>query len=239
MEGLFKDYRVSCNNCNLDTICLPRGLSKQETEHLNDVVKNNSLLQRGEYVYHQGDVFKGIIAIKSGMAKLVSIDNQGNEHILNLLLPGELVGFDGFNQNKHNCSVIALEAMSFCELPAERFESICQLVPAITRELFKHSSESITGSQNKIISDKRPAEEKLALFLTNLSDRLKKRGFSSLSFNVPLTRQEMGNHLGLSLETVSRTLQHLQNNGLITVQRKYIKINDLKSLQEICSQDIS
>ena len=239
MDRLFKDFQVSCENCNLDAICLPRGLSKQEVKNLSNVIKNNSVLQQGEYIYRQGDSFKGIVAIKSGTAKLVSNDNQGNEHIINMLLPGELTGFDGLNQNRHSCSAIALEVMSYCELPAEKFDHLCQMVPGIARELFKHSSESINESQNQIISSKLAAEEKLALFLTNLSDRLKKRGFSSLSFNIPLTRQEMGNLLGLTLETVSRMLKHLQNKGLITVQRKHIEINDLKSLKAICSRQIS
>jgi CRP/FNR family transcriptional regulator len=236
LDRLYKDFQISCENCNLDTICLPRGLSEQEVKNLSDVIKNNSILQQGEYIYRQGDSFKGIVAIKSGTAKLVSNDNQGNEHILNILLPGELAGFDGLNQNKHSCSAIALEVMSYCELPAEKFDNLCQMVPGIARELFRHSGESINESQNQVITSKQSAEVKLALFLTNLSGRLKKRGFSSLSFNLPLTREEMGNLLGLTFETVSRMLKHLQNEGLITVQRKHIEIKDLKSLQALCSQ---
>ena len=234
MDRLIKDFKISCKNCNLDTICLPRGLSRQEVEDLSNVVKNNAVLQRGDYIYRQGDEFKGVIAIKSGSAKLVTSDAQGNEHILNVLLPGELIGFDGVNQNKHNCSAIALETMSFCELPADKFEALCAQVPAVARELFKHSSETINESQGRIIASRRPAEEKLALFLTNLSDRLKNRGFSSLEFNIPLTRQEIGDHLGLTLETVSRMLQQFQNDGLISVQRKHIEIKDLQGLRDLC-----
>lgn len=236
MDKPFKNVEVSCNNCSLDTICLPRGLTQTEVEKLNQVVKNNSVLQHGEYIYRQGDIFKGIIAIKSGSAKLVSGDSQGNEHILDILLPGELVGFDGLSDGKHNCSVIALEVLSYCELPAKKIDTLCQRTPGITRELFKHSSESINTSRNKIILGKRTAEEKLALFLTDLSQRLESRGFSPLSFNISLTRQELGNYLNLTIETVSRILQRFQNKGLITVQRKHIEIKDLKSLQSIYSQ---
>lgn len=166
MNKQFEDFHVSCINCNLDTICLPRGLSQQEIENLNGVIKNNSILQQGEYVYRQGDEFKGIIAIKSGMAKLVANDNEGNEHILCILLPGELAGFDGLNKNEYNCSVVALDVLSYCSLPlsAERFNSVCQKIPSIALELFKHSSESICESQNQIISNKRSAEEKIAFF---------------------------------------------------------------------------
>jgi CRP/FNR family transcriptional regulator len=129
--------------------------------------------------------------------------------------------------------------MSFCELPADKFDGLCQKVPGIARALFRHSSETINETQNLIISSKKSAEEKLALFLINLSDRLKKRGFSSSQFSIPLTRHEMGNHLGLTLETVSRMLQQLQNSGLIKVQRKNIEIIDLKALKTLCTSKIS
>ncbi len=235
MDKLVKEFKVSCRNCNLDTICLPRGLSKKEVEDLSVVVKTGTVLQKGEYIYHQGDDFHSIVAIKSGSAKLVANDVQGHEYILNVLLPGELTGFDGLYLNKYSCSAIALEAMSYCELPVDQFEVLCNKVPGIARELFKHSSEAIKDSQEKVISSKYPAEEKVAMFLTSLSDRLKQRGLSSLRFNIPLTRQEMGDHLGLSLETVSRMLQQFQHEGLISVQRKYVEINDLQRLRDIYS----
>jgi CRP/FNR family transcriptional regulator len=204
-------------------------------EDLSIVVKSNAVIQKGEYIYRQGDEFKSIVAIKSGTAKLVANDAQGNVHILNVLLPGELTGFDGLYQNKYNCSAIALERMSYCELPADQFETLCIKIPAIARELFKHSSESLHESQSQLVASKGSAEEKMAKFLMSLSDRLKKRGFSSMEFNIPLTRQEMGEHLGLSLETVSRTLHQFQIDELIKVQRKHIEINNLQGLLDIYS----
>ena len=233
MNSLRKDFQDSCKNCKLDAICLPRGLSQQEVEDLSQVVKTNKVLQKGEYIYRQGDVFSRLVAIKSGTAKLVNYDAQGNEHILNVLLPGELVGFDGLYQDKYNCSVIALEQMSYCELPAEKIDDVCSHIPGITRELFKHSSEAINESQNRVVTNKSSAGGKLAIFLISLSDRLKKRGFSSVEFNIPLTRQEMGDHLGLTFETVSRTLQLLQDKGFIRVQRKFIEIKDLTGLRDV------
>ena len=233
MNNVIKDFKVSCKNCNLDSICFPRGLSQQEIDNLSVVVNNNIVIQKGEYIYRQGDAFSRLVAIKSGTAKEVNFDSQGNEHILNVLLPGELAGFDGLYQDKYNCSVIALEQISFCELPAEKMDAVCTQIPGITRELFKHSSEVIIESQKRIVSNKGSAETKLAAFLINLSDRLKARGFSPVEFNLPLTRQEMGDHLGLTFETISRTLTHFQDKGYIRVQRKFIEIKDLTGLRGV------
>lgn len=233
MDRLINDFQVSCKNCNLDKICLPRGLSKNEIDDLSIVVRTNSVLQKGESIYRQGDDFKSIVAIKSGSAKLVTNDGQGNEHILNVLLPGELIGFDGMYKNHYTCSAIALEVISYCELPVSHFDELCQKIPGINRELFKHSSETINTIHSQVVCSNYTAEEKLAKFLINLSDRLKARGFSADEFNLPLTRQEMGEHLGMTLETVSRMLKSFQEKGMICVDRKYIQIKDQQSLRNI------
>jgi CRP/FNR family transcriptional regulator len=228
-----KNTQIDCKVCRLDSLCFPRGLCEQEVEKLSLVVKNNMIIQKGEYIYRQGSLFESLIAIKSGSAKLVINNSQGNTHLLNLLLPGELIGFDGLYQNKYNCSVIALEITHYCKLPADKFATLYTKIPSIARELFKHSSETINSLQNQVVQNRHSAEEKLAMFLINLSNRLKRRGFSSLEFNIRLTRQEIAEHLGLTFETVSRMLKKFQNDQLINVDKKYIIIKNLQKLQRI------
>lgn len=225
--------QVSCNNCGLDNICLPRGLTEQEVNSISQIVKAKKTLQRGEFIYHEGDNFRGILAIKSGSAKLVSCDQHGNEHILNILLPGELLGFDGLSNEKHSCAAIALETTSFCLLPADSLDDLFHHIPSLTRELFRHSGEKMVEDKNQLILSKRPAEERLAYFLISLSDRLKRRGFSASEFKLSLSRQEIGNHLGLALETVSRLLKKFQDDALIQVQNRFITITDIQALRHL------
>ncbi len=225
--------QVICNNCGLDNICLPRGLSQAEIDNISKVVKAKKTLQRGDFIYREGDNFKGILAIKSGSAKLIANDSHGNEHILNILLPGELLGFDGLSTEKHGCAAIALETMTFCILPADSMDQLFQKLPSLTRELFRHSGEKMLEDKNQLVLSKRPAEERLAYFLISLSERLKRRGFSSSEFKLSLTRQEIGNHLGLALETVSRLLKKFQDENLITVQNRFIQITDINSLKAL------
>ena len=228
-----KQNHVNCNNCSLDNICFPRGLSQEEIHHISQVIKPKKTLQKGEYIFRVEDKFRGVLAIKSGTAKMVAVDHHGNEHILNILLPGELLGFDGLHNNKYRSSVIALETLSFCELPTQSMDALFKNIPSLTKELFRHSSEKMNENNDFIILNKRPAEERLAFFLISLSDRLKKRGFSASEFNLSLTRQEIGNHLGLALETVSRLFKKFHQEELIQVQSKQIKINDIAKLRAI------
>lgn len=225
--------QVSCGNCSLDNICLPRGLSQSEVNNISKVVKARKTLQRGDFIYREGDSFRGILAIKSGSAKLVANDAHGNEHILNILLPGELLGFDGLSNEKHGCAAIALETMTFCILPSDNLEQLFQNMPSLTRELFRHTGEKMLEDKNQLVLSKRPAEERLAYFLISLSERLKRRGFSASDFKLSLTRQEIGNHLGLALETVSRLLKKFQDDQLITVQNRFIHIQDSAALKKL------
>ncbi len=233
MKPILTSSQVSCSNCSLDNICLPRGLTEAEINSISKVVKARKTLQRGDFIYREGDNFKGIMAIKSGSAKLIANDHHGNEHILNILLPGELLGFDGLSSDRHGCAAIALETMTFCILPADSMEQFFQNLPGLTRELFRHSGEKMLEDKNQLVLSKRPAEERLAYFLISLSERLKRRGFSSSEFKLSLTRQEIGNHLGLALETVSRLLKKFQDENLIVVQNRFIQIKNLDSLKKM------
>ena len=238
MKDILYDLKISCKRCNLGDICIPRGLSEEGVNTLSGVVKQKSILHQDDFIYRQGDDFKGIFAIQSGMAKLVTDDLAGNEHILSILLPGELLGFDGLN-DKHSCSAIALNTVNFCELPKDRIDDLCLQVPNLTRELFRHSSDILKESQARVVNTKLSGEQKMAAFLLDLSTRLKQRGFSEKEFRLPLTRYEIGNHLGLAIETVSRLLKQLQEKKVVAIQQKEVQILNLSRLRRIAVHDES
>jgi CRP/FNR family transcriptional regulator len=227
------DIQVTCNNCSLDKICFPRGLTREEISNISQVIQAKKTLHRGDCLFRQGDDFRGILAIKSGSAKLVAVDHHGNEHILKILLPGELLGFDGLYDETYQYSAIALETLSFCELPAQSMNDLFQNKPALTRELFRHGSEQIKKDKDFIVLSKRPAEERLAHFLIDLSDRMKRRGFSCSEFTLSLTRQEIGNHLNLAMETVSRLLKKFHQQELIVVNSQCIELKNIPELRAI------
>jgi CRP/FNR family transcriptional regulator len=227
--------QVTCRNCSLSELCIPRGLSQEDVERIGAIVSRKKTLHRGDYLYRKGDKFRGIIAIKAGTAKLVTMDPGGNEYLTGYLLPGELLGFDALADDRHSCSAIALETLSYCELPADQLDSLCRDVPNLLRELFRHAGKTLSSGADQVVLGKRPSEERVAGFLLDLSERLQTRGFSGADFKLSLTRQEIGNYLGLALETVSRILTGFENSGLIQVKNRQIHIEDLQGLRDICA----
>jgi CRP/FNR family transcriptional regulator len=233
--GIHEKLQVTCRNCSLTALCIPRGLAADDIDRLSRIVARKKTLQRGEHLYHKGDPFRGLIAIKAGTAKTVTYDGRGNEYITGLWLPGELLGFDALASDRHTCSAIVLETLSYCELPSDQLDHLCQQVPNLLRELFRHASTRLDDAISQAVIAKRPADERVAAFLLDLSDRLHERGFSPAIFRLSLTRQEIGNYLGLALETISRTLRLFQDRHLIEVHRKYVQIKDPEGLRQIGS----
>ncbi|MFM8331781.1 MAG: helix-turn-helix domain-containing protein [Candidatus Methylumidiphilus sp.] len=224
--------QVTCQNCSLNDLCIPRGLSHKDVERVGAIVNRRKTLQKGDCLYRQGDKFRGILAIKSGTVKLLTVDTLGNEFVTGYLLPGELLGFDGLAEDLHKYSALALENVEYCEMAADELDSLCREVPNLLRELFRHASKTLNSETDRFVLSQRTAEERIVHFLLDLSDRLSRRGFSGIDIKLSLNRQEIGNYLGLAMETVSRALKNLEEMGLITVKAKLIHILDKDKLRE-------
>lgn len=237
MTPLYKKLEVTCHNCGFSTVCFPRGLTREEIRQLENVVQRRKVLHKGEFLFRSGDPFHGLVAIKSGMAKLIYHDDQGNEHILQVLIPGELVGFDALSEERHRCSAQALDTVSYCELPAAQISQVCLRIPTLLNEMLKHASEAIGTQRDQTIYIKKSAGQRLAAFLLNLSQRYAFRGFCGEDFNIGLTREELGNYLDLALATVSRTLKQFEKQGWLEVRGRRIRILDRESLERLLQQE--
>ena len=201
-DRLLRHSHITCDQCNLGNICIPKGLDAADIDKLSDLVKRNSMLHKGETLYHTGSEFKGIIALRSGSAKLINHDAAGNTLIIDFCLPGELLGFDGLSTQQHQCTAIALETLSFCVLPAHKITAIANSYPNLSQILLQRSGEQFEQHIQHRILHRRSAEAKVACFIIRLSERLKARGYAELEFRLSMSREDIGNHLGIAHETV-------------------------------------
>lgn len=221
---------VTCTNCNLDNLCIPKGLPRSEVGELALLVNRNNIRQKGEAIYHAGSPFRGIIALRSGSAKLLSFDQNGNELVVDFILPGELLGFDGLSSQVHNCTAIALETVNYCHLPAYKIEILAINTPGLSQVLLQRSCNQFDAQVQKMMLSRRSAEERVASFILHISDRLRMRGYSELEFRLSMSREEIGNYLGIAHETVSRIIHLFQARELIEVKSKQLKITNKKGL---------
>lgn len=118
-----------------------------------------------------------------------------------------------------------------CEIPFEVLDDLSGKMPKLRQQIMRLMSNEIMGDQEMILLlSKKNAEERLAAFLHNLSVRFSERGFSAKEFRLSMTRGDIGNYLGLTVETISRLLGRFQKSGLISVKGKYITVLDQVAL---------
>jgi len=228
--------KASCSTCNLQEICVPRGLGKQDLEELDRIVQKSKLLHKGDYLYRFGDEFKALYAVKSGSIKIYIMDDQGEEQIIGFYFPGEILGLDAIEHHQHSCYAYAMETSSFCAIPYSDLGEICMRVPDLQEQMFRLLSREFTHDNQLLLTiNKKNAEEKVAIFLSSLAIRFKKLGYSDREFYLSMSRQEIGNYLGLTIETVSRVFTKFQKKGLIELQRKLVRIMDKPQLDKVCS----
>ncbi|WP_434777818.1 fumarate/nitrate reduction transcriptional regulator Fnr [Neisseria sp. Ec49-e6-T10] len=231
-----KPLRTLCSSCSLRELCLPVGLNRDEVEQLDAVIRQSRVVKRGEYLYRSGEEFKSLYAIRTGFLKACVSSQDGREQVTGFYMSGDLVGLDGISSNHHGCDAIALEDSEVCELPFARLEEIGRVIPSLQTHFYRLMSREIVRDQGvMLLLGNMKAEERLAAFLLNISQRLYSRGFAANDFVLRMTREEIGSYLGLKLETVSRTLSKFQNDGWIEVNHKHIKLLKPKELKELVS----
>ena len=231
-----QDKRIKCGNCRLSTICLPISLHIDDINRLDGIIQRGKPLQKGDYLYRAQDAFTSVYAIRSGAVKALTLNDNGEEQITGFYLPGEVVGMDGIADNRYTNSVIALETASVCEIPFERMEELSLKIPTLQRHFFQLMSREITQDQQVIaLLSKSSAEERIAALLLSISSRNSRRQLSANAFRLPMSRTDIGNYLGLTIETVSRVLTRLQKHNVIAVDKKEILITQMEQLRAIAN----
>ena len=226
--------KTACSNCNLRELCLPFGLSLDELERLDDLISTRRRIKRGDHLYRAGETFDSIYAIRSGFFKTDVLLEDGRDQVTGFQMAGELLGLDGISTEHHTCNAIALEDSEICAIPFNRLESLSREIHNLQHHFHKVMSREIVRDHGvMMLLGTMRAEERLAAFLLNLSQRFTARGFSHAEFYLRMTREEIGSYLGLKLETVSRAFSKFQEEGYIAVQQKHIRILNVNGLKAL------
>lgn len=231
---LIQKNKTLCSNCSLRELCLPVGLPANELEQLDQVIEKRKQLKKGEFLFKIEQDFTSLFAVRTGFFKTNIASQDGREQVTGFYMSGELIGLDGISGNKHTCNAVALEDSEVCELPFLAFEDLIKTLPSLQRQFMRlMSSEIVRDQGTMLLLGNMKAEERIATFLMNLSQRLKNRGFAANDFILRMSREEIGSFLGLKLETVSRTLSKFHQAGLIMVDHKHIQLIKVDELNKI------
>ena len=228
--------QASCGNCRLKCLCLPISLHLDDLDRLERIIQRGRPLHKGEMLYRARVSFQSLYAIRSGAVKTSTLNERGEEQITGFYFPGELVGLDGLAESAYTNSAEALETTSVCEIPFHRIEELSSKIPSLQRHLFQLFSREITHEQQLLaMLNISRAEERVAALLMSMSLRHQRCHLSASQFRLPMSRSDMGNFLGLTIETVSRVFRRLQEDGILAVHNKEVQILDMPRLQALGS----
>lgn len=223
--------QVACSRCALGELCLPRGLSPDETERFEQIVHRSRPIQPGEHLFRAGDEFRSVASVRTGCFKSYVIDHEGQEQVLGFHLPGEIIGLDAIHSCAHVANVVALDTSAVCGLTFDTVTSMARHMPDLQAELFRVMSQRI--SELETIAGDLSADERIAMFLLSLSDRFARRGYSDKEFILAMSRRDIASYLRLATETVSRVLARFQKAKVVRVDRKQVRILEMDELRRI------
>jgi CRP/FNR family transcriptional regulator len=240
---LAKQFKVSCEACSLSELCLPRGLTQDEVSKLDEYIERPRKLEPNTLIFHPGDTFHGLYAVRSGGVKTYLTKKTGEQQILGFHLPGEIFGLDGMEHAAHRCYASTMDNTSYCVLPFEKLDELCLKLPELRNQVYKLMGHELNcDHSHQLLLGQQTAHERLATFLLSISSRFKRRGFSPNSFMLPMSRHDIACFLGIAVETVSRLFKSFQEQGIVRINRKQVDILDMEKLTEMvanCEEDDS
>ncbi|UIN19348.1 fumarate/nitrate reduction transcriptional regulator Fnr [Herbaspirillum frisingense] len=226
--------RASCSACSMHQLCLPMGLDQDDMQRLEQVINRRRKVKRDESLYRLNDKFDMLYAIRLGHFKTFQSNTNGGQQITGFQMAGELLGMDAIGAGHHLCEAVALEDSEVCEIPFSRLEDLFRDMPTLLRQFHRMMSLEISREQRVMLTlGSMTAQQKMAAFLLNLSSRYASRGYSTTRFQLRMTREEIGNYLGLAVESVSRLLTNFKKTGVIEVNHRDVELSDLPTLRAI------
>lgn len=224
MDICTRDSR-SCRSCDSLEEGIFSGLSKQEMDLL-DQHKTVNRYQRKQIIFYEGHPVVGLYCVRSGKIKLYKSSPSGKQQILKIARVGEILGHSSLFANApHIASAEAMEESDICFLDKHRFLLLLQAHPSISSKLLGQLGRELNRSEEQVLDFAyKSVRVRLVEFLMTLrrSFGVHKEGDDRL--NISLSREELAQAVGASVETVVRLLSEFRSEGLIGLEGKDIVI---------------
>jgi len=226
--------RNTCQHCTLNATCLPEGLAGESRVAFTDLISHHKRLQAGQALFHVDEPFHNLYFVKTGSLKTMVLLDDGREQVTGFHFAGDVLGVDAISFPTHPSEAIALADTYVCAIPFVQLSRMSQHVESLQTYVQRLLAREVMRDQGLLLLlGRMQADERVAVFLLNLSKRFAARGYSPLEFTLPMAREEIGNYLGLTLETVSRCFSRLKSAGVLRVDNRHIRILNPDALQQV------
>ncbi|MCW8908271.1 MAG: helix-turn-helix domain-containing protein [Sedimenticola sp.] len=228
---------VDCQDCGLDPMCSILEYAEEGSDVPEGILLRRRQVSRGETIFMKDDPFRSVFAVKSGSFKTYIPKFSGIDQVVGFHVIGELIGIEGIAAERYPYTARALQDSSVCELRIESLQETGRELETLQKGIISMLSAEVAFNHQLIASlIHQSADQRLAGFLLNLSDRLHARGMRQEEFQIGMSRSDIGSYLGLASETVSRVLTRFQKQGLIQLRHKRLRLLDRAGLEELAER---
>lgn len=225
------DLESPCAACKVRDFAVCGALTPAELDQFGDAMATISL-SPGQHLIDEGEQDSHIFSITAGCLKCYKLLPDGRRQITGFLFPGDFLGLARSKTN--TSSVEAITASTMCRMQRTELDLLAKAIPNLQNRLHELASEALAEVQGQILLlGRKTAHERVATFILMLSRRAGERAQTINPVDIPMSRDDIGDFLGLTTETVSRTFSRLRKSGLIGMDKdKKVEILNLEALQE-------
>jgi CRP/FNR family transcriptional regulator, anaerobic regulatory protein len=225
-----------CSSCGMHELCLAKGLDEVDMHQLDLIIGRRRKILKGELLFRVNDPLSKLYAVRLGHFKTHKVTPSGEEQIVGFQMAGELLGWDGIAGERHLCDATALEDSEVCEIPFAKLETLLGTIPVLLQRFHRLMSQEITREQGlMLLLGNMRAEQRMAVFLTNLAARYAARGYSSTQFQLRMSREDIGTYLGLTIESISRLFSRFKKMGLVKIDNRQLQLLDPPRLKSMAA----
>ena len=227
-----ENLNVRCSLCKIRSYSFCRCLHDEELKIFQDI-STNKKYENNQNIFLQQDSSVNLFNITEGNVKIYQLLNDGRIQIIGFLYPGDFFG--SYKNGKYNYSADAIGNVKVCVFDQEKLDKYIEKNMALAKELLHLTSHELTLAQDRIsVLGKFGATERLAKFIFNISEQRKRIGWKNNPISLPMTRQDIADYLGLTIETVSREFSKLKTSNIIKIlSSKQIFVRDFEKLTEV------
>lgn len=233
-----RKLNIPCDGCLSYGNCPYKSLNLDQQKKFSRQFVHKLKINEGDPIFHKGDKIYYTYNIKIGFVKTEFVLPNGSHQISQFAIPGDLIGLDGLADGKHHLSAYALSDCEMCSIPFIELNKIIRIDPGAAVVIKKCMSEILISMQEHIFSlGTHSAEKKLAYFLLKFRNRLSQQAMRMDTLRLPMSREDLRSHLGVTIETLSRSFTYLEKNGYIEVKNREINFIDDTALENFVTTE--
>jgi len=231
ITGIIQKNR--CSECKIRPHSFCRCLEEDQLKEFSGI-SSDKVFEDKQNIFLQQDSALNLYNITEGNVKIYQLMDDGRIQIIGFLYPGDFFG--SYKNGKYNYSADAIGNVNVCVFEQNKLDEYLEKNVKLTKELLHQTSHELTLAEDKIrVLGKLDATERLSRFILNLSEQRKRIGWQNNPISLPMTRQDIADYLGLTVETVSREITKLKSSNIIKIiSSKQIYISDVDKLTELC-----